>query len=806
MRQTHLHSNWVFANASAKPVYDRTAVQDQPWLPATVPGYVHLDLADNGVIEDPFFRMNELGSRWVDECDWTYRTVFEFQADASLPRRVLRFEGLDTVSEIYLNQELIGYCDNMFLPLELEVTEKLLPGRNELEVRFRSAVRVGDERRTAYFEEEGLPLNLRQFDERAFVRKAQYMSGWDWGPRLISCGIWRPVTLLEFASRIKGFSVLQSQLEDGSFRVWTETEVEGSGEVTLRFGDFTATSHSSDLKEIDTVVNDPHLWWPNGMGDQHLYEASAAIEDGERVGKKVGLRTISLDRSPDSVGEKFTFLINGKPLWARGANWIPNDSFPSRVSESEYRYQIESCRELGMNMLRVWGGGLYELDAFYDVCDETGILVWQDFPYACSYYPDGEKACAEARREAQFQVKRLRDRAALALWCGNNENLTMWQGKWGGELSPPRYYGENIYEKVLPEVVSEMDPTRSYIPTSPIGEEPDGTGNANQGRYGDSHYWDVWHGRGDWIHYQDSDTRFSSEFGFASSCSMEMWDISLEEADRSPESPAVRWHNETGKGWDKFLGYVTQHYPGPKSLDEWVYYSQLNQRDALRFGIEHWRRAEICQGTLIWQFNDCWPVQSWAVQDYLRLLKPAGFELRRLYANQMISLVPQGSALQMYAINDGQETWDAEIELTFISSAGVLVKSLSVKAQVKPGDRSLIHSESMEGAGLAVVRASGTGISAHSMVWGEPKHLELNEPQYTITCNEDTLQIHVSGIAVDMIAVDVDNPFNLSPEGFDLSGASAQTLVNESANFAFSTRPRQIKVRSLHGEKVLATQ
>jgi beta-mannosidase len=803
MRQTYLHSNWVFKNASAAPPFKQDYVQPQPWLPASVPGHVHLDLVDAGIIVHPFEGLAELGCRWVDEADWAYKTTFEWHPDSLFPTRVLKFEGLDTVCEVLLNGVPIGAFDNMFVPVEIDVTAELKDGENEIEVRFESPIRVGRSRRDAYFAAEGLPVDCRQFEERAFVRKAQYMSSWDWGPRLASCGIWQPVSLIEFASRIKEFTVLQSFQEDGSVRVWTETVAEGSGMVTLTFGEIAVTSDASAIEEIDIVVPDPQLWWPNGMGEQNLYQATASL-GGDVVTRQVGLRSVLLERAQDEVGESFTFYVNGQPVWARGANWIPNDSFPSVVSGEDYRNQIAACQALGMNMLRVWGGGLYELEEFYDACDEAGILVWQDFPYACSYYPEDEKALKIARAEAEVNVKRLRGRACLALWCGNNENLTMWEGKWGGAQSPPKFYGEKIYNEVLPAVLAELDPARSYIPTSPIGQDDTTKPDCNMGRFGDSHYWDVWHGRGDWVNYRDSDARFSSEFGFASSCSLALWEEVISPADWQHDSPAVRWHDKTGKPYEKFFGYVCEHYPEPSSLEEWTYYSQLNQRDALRFGIEHWRRSPSCQGTLIWQFNDCWPVQSWAVQDYMKLLKPAGFELERLYFDRLISLVKRDGAIEIHLVNDGPEVWNDTLTLQIFSPLdGSVIHTERLECALAPRGREMVRLLETARFEPVLVRVFGEDGVVAECLTAEPKETEFGTPKFEFDLSEDELVVTVEGIAVDLVLIDLELPDNLISIGNELMGAQAITLVNESWSFRFGTPPRLVSATWLHGNAVI---
>jgi len=431
MTSTDLSTNWLFKAAGELP-FHRPQIQTADWLLGNIPGHIHRDLVDNGIIADPFTDRHEIGCAWVDDTDWTYQTEFDFQPSDELPTRALRFEGLDTVCAIFLNDDLIASHDNMFVPLELDVSSKLRTGKNSLRVEFKSAVKTGIERRKKFFEEQSLPWDTVWFDERAFVRKAGYMSGWDWGPRLVSCGIWKPVQLLQYRSRIKSFHVHTEPLANGAFRLRTETIVEGDDQPKVQFA---SQTYDGDL---DIVVESPELWWPNGYGAPTLHEISAILESGHRVNKKIGFRTIELTREPDSQGESFDFVVNEKKIWARGANWIPNDSFPSRITDRDYKRQVETCQELNMNMLRVWGGGLYESDAFYDACDENGILVWQDFPYACSYYPDDDAACASADQEAHYQIERLRDRTSLALWCGNNENLVLWESQWGGkEKSPP---------------------------------------------------------------------------------------------------------------------------------------------------------------------------------------------------------------------------------------------------------------------------------------------------------------------------------------------------------------------------------
>lgn len=464
MQTTYLHSGWEFIERGAENRSVGTVKPD--WLPAQVPGHVHLDLVANGVIADPFVRMNELGCQWVDLADWVYRTSFDWEPNEEFPKRILRFEGLDTVCSIYLNDEKLAEHDNMFVPLELDVTGKLKEGRNDLRVEFESAVRVGNERKKEYFTEQNLGDNVDRLDDRSFIRKAQYMFGWDWGPRLVSCGIWRPVSLLEFAGRIVDVHAKVSKKDGGIYVVDVTSEIEGEGTIIHCLGDI-----GCHVGDGSFVLKSPLLWSPDqpytltltsGLlpADADLMpfqvDLDEAEDDDERLEAgviqagllsedamdlwetNVGLCEIKLKREPDEYGESFEFEVNGQAIWARGANWIPDHSFPSVIDAARLRDRLEKAVDMGFNMLRVWGGGLYETDEFYDLCDELGILVWQDFAFGCAYYPDTGTWKDVIAREAEVNIKRIRNHPSLALWCGNNENHEMFFNQWGGpDVQPP---------------------------------------------------------------------------------------------------------------------------------------------------------------------------------------------------------------------------------------------------------------------------------------------------------------------------------------------------------------------------------
>jgi beta-mannosidase len=782
LQTTYLHSGWEFAEKSWPG--GRVGAIAASWLPATVPGHVHLDLVENGVIAHPFERMNELGCQWVDLKDWSYRTTFEWRPKEELPKRILRFEGLDTVCELFLNDEKIGEHDNMFVSLEIDVTDKLKLGENSLRIDFKSAVKVGQERREIYFEKEGIAPDVRNFDERAFVRKAQYMFGWDWSPRLVSCGIWRPISLVEYSARITGIHVQQTHLGDGSVEILCDVQHDGDADGWMVHG-FDPDGLSIDEFQMASpgesiVIASPILWTP---GDPKMYElaftlASAkmateslfdegedeTIEVHEISYVNIGLTQTKLLREPDKFGESFEFEVNGRKIWTRGGNWIPDHSFPSVVNKDQYRDRLEKAKDMGFNMLRVWGGGLYETNEFYDLCDELGILVWQDFPFACSYYPDDEAWQKTIRAEAEANVMRLRNHACLALWCGNNENEEMYANAWGGiQRRPSRYYGDNHYDKVLPHVVSKLDSGTCYIPSSPIGQNPDNDGKAekqtgpNSGGYGDQHCWDVWHGRGDWKYYADSTGRFSSEYGFASSCGTALWARTLDESDWDPHSPAMKWHDKTGKGNETFHGYVKLHYPDSPTVEDWVFYSQLNQRDALRFGIEHYRRSEFCRGSLIWQLNDCWPVQSWAILDSDGDYKALAYDLRRLYADRLLSIVRENDKVTVWAVNDSEDPWVASIYLSAVHlRTGEVLAVWESDFELEPDRREPVLEESIHGLSMPDVLLTAVDGYGEIYTWqllSEPKSARYAPPEPLVvsTWNEGVLTIKTSTPLVDLM-------------------------------------------------------
>ena len=746
-----------------------------PWLPAQVPGHVHLDLMRAGVIPDPFQRMHERDVAWVDEADWVYETTFHVD-DPRPANAYLVFHGLDTVAEIVLNGEPLGQTDNMYIPHEFAVGGKLKPGDNHLQVTFRSAKRVGQERMTAW--EAGgnatMPGHWDNWGVRSFVRKAQYMYGWDWGPVLLGCGLWRPVELVTIpVARIVDWKYDYTFTGENTVNVAITADVERLvANMPLTLTGRLNIKGISDAMRVPTEVGLHRLtvtlpetaverWQVNGVGgaaphrngtetEQHTYAVAVELmaEGGieiETISRTCGFRTVELLHEPDAdgQGEGFKFRVNGIDIFIKGANWIPNDSFPSRTFDDwpeTMRERLIQARDAGFNMLRIWGGGLYENETFYSLCDELGILVWQDFPYGCAYYPDTGEYAEAARVEATAAVKRIRNHPSLALWCGNNENATMYHDGWGG-ARPPRYLGEHLYNDVLHAVIQAEDAKTPYWPSSPLGGE-----DPNSQQFGDCHNWDVWHGRGDWTHYPENDSRFCSEFGFAASCGLAAWETVLAPADKHPHSPVVKWHDKTRKGYDTYLGYIGLHYPDPQTLEDLVYYSQLNQAEALKCGVEHYRRRKgHCWGTLFWQFNDCWPVQSWSIVDYLGEPKAAYFAAKRFYGPVLVSLVRDGQTVTAHLTSDFLHDVQGTLTLTLETFEGTQLAQTTQDVQVGPNGTHPVATFD-----LAPAQGNERDVYLHArfqpgadgvpidnlMLLAEPKDLRLPTPGLSLTVDE----------------------------------------------------------------------
>ncbi|WP_431998648.1 glycoside hydrolase family 2 protein [Streptomyces fungicidicus] len=638
-------------------------------LPASVPGCVHTDLLAAGLIPDPFLGRNETEVAWVGRREWTYET--ELTAGAGPHEQTdLVFDGLDTVAEILLDGRPLGRTRNMHRSYRFDVTG--LSGR--LTVRFASAYAEAEAVRGRLGERPGAYAEPYQY-----LRKMACSFGWDWGPTLVTAGIWRPVRLERWSTaRIARVRPLVT-VEDGVGQIELAVDVERSrveAPLTLEASAGGVRARARIDGTAGTVrlrVPDVRLWWPRGYGEQPLYDVELTLSHGDEAldawRRRTGFRTVELDTSADAHGTGFTLTVNGERLFARGVNWIPDDVFPSRITRERYRHRLEQAAGAGVDLVRVWGGGIYEDEDFYDACDELGLLVWQDFPFACAAYPEEQPLRGEVEAEARENVVRLMPHPSLVLWNGNNENLWGFRDwDWEQGLAGDSW-GEGYYLGVLPRVVAELDPTRPYTAGSPWSGS--WRHHPNDPAHGTHHSWEVWN-RADYADYRRDVPRFVAEFGWQAPPAHATLRRALPGEDPAPDSPGMLHHQKAEDGNGKLERGLARHFAVPEGdFDRWHYLTQVNQARAVAAGVEHWRSHwPVCAGTVVWQLNDCWPVTSWAAIDGDGREKPLYHELRRLYADRLLTVRADGDGLVVAAVNQSAEDWRGTLRLRRMSVDG----------------------------------------------------------------------------------------------------------------------------------------
>ena len=633
-----LHTGWEFFEPESRQ-----------WLSAQVPGCIHTDLRRHELIPDPFWGSNEKDLQWIEERDWSYRCRFD------CPAEVLREEvvelvaaSLDTLATIVLNGVEVARTANMFVGYRFPVKGLLRAGANELEIRFANPM--------DYIRSRQKPTDERESNDFLggchHIRKEQCSFGWDWGPRFATCGVVGNLSLEAWTgNRLRWVEVRQEHAYERvhlDLRPHLERPDAGARyQVVVRLRDALVVKTESLAFEVPA----PELWWPNAMGDQPLYEVQVSLlnahgEVQDLHTQRLGLRTILLDRHADEFGESFQFVVNGKPIFAKGANWVPAHAFITEATDAIYEDLLDSAARANMNMLRVWGGGIYEPEVFYRLCDEKGLLVWQDFMFACALYPGTEEFLALVRTEAEYQVQRLAHHACLALWCGNNELEQMPQCI----VATPERKGafETIFYGILPDAVAAFSPAITYWPGSPHNPEGYEKG-ANNERAGDSHFWEVWHNRAPVSAYEETGFRFCSEFGMQSYSSPEVAATFCPPEDFNVFAPAMENHQKNRAGNQIILDYVSRRYRFPKDYASLAYLSQLNQAYCMKIGVEHFRRSmPRTMGALYWQYADCWPVFSWSSVEFGGRWKALHWAARRFFAPELVSAqIPGGETLEI---------------------------------------------------------------------------------------------------------------------------------------------------------------
>jgi len=701
--KVEINKNWVFKQS------DKTE-----WLTAKVPGDVHSDLLRNKVIEEPYYRLNEHDLQWIDKEDWEYKSLFDVDEQLLNKNKIeMVFEGLDTYAEVILNGKHILSSDNMFRIWEVDVKEHLKLKNNELKVLLKSAINVGLKKLAKEKIQYPIPPNdLSEIgkigDKKVsiFTRKAGYHYGWDWGPRFVTSGIWRPIKLKAWddAQLIDVFfrqMNLTDEKADLNAILEINVDTKTSCEIKIVNGEKIIAQKSIDLQkglnniEIPITINNPKLWWPNGLGEQYLYDFKAVVcinnQLADEKSHQIGLRTIEVVQEDDNYGESFYFKVNGHPVFIKGANYIPNDIFLNEVTPEKYEYIIQSAVDANMNMLRVWGGGIYENEIFYKLCDEKGLMIWQDFMFACSMYPGDEEFLTSVKQESIDNVKRLRNHPSIALWCGNNENRMGWTW-WGWEKKTTKEQGqevtdylyktyEKMYHEILPETVRKYDTDRFYWSSSPVSS----MGKLPNFESGDYHYWGVWWGKEPFAKYETVMPRFMSEFGFQSFPEFSTVKKFAEPEDYDIYSEVMKSHQRSSIGNETIEEYMLRDYKKPQDFQTYLYVSHVLQAEGVGFGIEaHRRNRDKCMGTLYWQLNDCWPVASWSSIDYYGKWKALQYYAKKLFKPILISPHKEDGKVNIYIVSDLLENQKAIMKLTLIDFDGNVKweknKNIDVKA------------------------------------------------------------------------------------------------------------------------------
>ncbi|OIO99290.1 MAG: hypothetical protein AUJ98_11905 [Bacteroidetes bacterium CG2_30_33_31] len=703
---TNLDAVWKFGKMNDSLLY-----------PAKVPGNVHKDLQRNALIENPYFGTNENEIHWVEKTDWRYLGHFEISKQIFDYKHIeIIFEGLDTYADVYINDKKILSSENMFVEYKHEIQKLINLGINKIEVIFKSPITTA----LPLWQKAGItyPADNDKSEEHlsVFTRKTASHYGWDWAPRFVTSGIWRQVKLFAWDDlKIVNVHITQSQLNNNSakLKIYYNIYADRSIKTTLNID---CDKIKTFTKEIDLVKGDnnqefeinidsPKLWWPNGMGEQNIYTINSSlifkgkIQDSKA--NKVGLRRLEVVNEKDSLGESFYLKVNGKAVFMKGANYIPSNCFPAEFSDSIYQKIFENAVKSNMNMLRVWGGGFYEDDKFYELADEKGIIIWQDFMFSCSMYPSDSEFIANILEEVEYNIKRLRNHACLALWCGNNEVNVGWEN-WGWQKT--YHYDEatqklmvegykKIFLELLPQKVQQLDSGRFYFPSSPISN----WGLKSDFNIGDNHYWGVWWGKKPFESFNEFIARFMSEFGFQSFPEIKTLATFADKKDWQIDSAPMKAHQKSSIGNATIGEYMAREYKTPKNFEDFVYLSQLLQAEAMRIAFEaHRRNKPFCMGSLYWQFNDVWPAISWSGIDYFGNWKAMQYFVKKAFEPVICSAVLKNDSLRINIISDLNHPQKVKCKFTILTLDGKIIWQKTLETSLKDNANELILNDLLE--------------------------------------------------------------------------------------------------------------
>lgn len=756
-----LHTGWEFSMYGS-----------HEWLSAEVPGTVHQDLLAHDKLPDPFYGMNEEKIQWVEKEDWLYRTSFVVsEEEMSAEGTFLVFEGLDTYADVFLNGALLLKADNMFVGYRVPVKSVLKKGENKLVIRFRSPIWEA----MPQWESNGFdyPADNDHFPQKlsVFTRKAPYSYGWDWGIRMVTCGIWRPV-YLEFVNKavVEDYFVHQTSVSAVRAEVDNQIEINNIGNdrqqalvrVTYRYPGETDKSVEKKVElqpgqnnvSLPFSVESPHLWMPNGWGEPALYEFEASVwVDGQQVSQKshqIGFRQVRVVQEKDKEGMSFYFEVNGVPMFAKGTNLIPSDALLPRVTRARYARLLEDAQISHMNMIRVWGGGIYEDDAFFEEADKRGILIWQDFMFACTTYPHDPVFLHRVSEEAEYNIKRLRNHASLAMWCGNNEiyeglRYWGWKEKYTPEVYQQMLEGYDVlFRHLLPAKVKELDPGRFYLEGSPYEAN---WGRPESWKIADSHNWGTWYGQKPFESLDAEIPRFMSEYGFQAFPEMKTIRTFASPEDYELESPVMNAHQKSTIGNALIKKTMALYYPVPEKFEDLVYMGLVLQGQGMRHGMEaHRRNRPYCMGSLPWQLNDSWPVVSWSAIDYYGNWKAMQYQTRRAFAPVLVNAIREGEKLRVYVLSDCLKAEKVTLQLEWTDFQGKIHRRQQVEGMLPVNASEVFYEEDWQKAFAACdttascLRMTLKGKQSRKVLSDEvyypvyPKYQHL--PQAKISCKK----------------------------------------------------------------------
>ena len=808
--EININGNWSFRKVS-----------DQKWLKAQVPGCVHTDLVYNDLIPDPFFGTNEKDLQWISNENWEYKTILDLDsAFISKEVQLLKFYGLDTYAKVYVNGKLLIESNNMFHPWAASAKNVFQLGKNEIRVLFESPIqKILPNMSKMDYE---LPADNDQIKKTSpYTRKAPYHYGWDWGPSFATCGIWQDVDVIAYDFfTIDDVHIDQKEINYQNAKV--EINVEVTSEVELE-ADLLIIEPKSKIN-ISKFVNlkkgknsfhrsveiiNPELWWPNGHGRQDMYEFEIHLKmDDCKESKKVriGLRDFKVKMEKDKDGHSFAFIVNGKPIFSKGANWIPGDSFTTRMTKDNYKTLLQNSVNANMNTVRVWGGGIYESEDFYNLCDELGLIVWQDFMFACSLYPGYDDFLESVKKESEYQIIRLRNHPSIALWCGNNEIAVAWHN-WGWKEKYPdsvfiKDY-KNLFHELLPNMCHSLDKSRLYWPSSPgYGLSLPQTGQ--ELNKGDVHYWGVWHGGDELSSFSNNIGRFMSEYGMQSFPNSTTVDYFCPSKEQYINSDIIKSHQKASLGNGNIMMYILMYYNEPKDFSSFIMLSQIMAGEAIKVAVESHRMAmPYCMGSLYWQLNDCWPGASWSSLDYFGNWKALHYYAKNFFNPLLICADIHSDIMNVYVVNDGELIKQSKILIELYDFKGTLVFEEIIIMDIKANSSTNVYSDKKNKVlnGLdsknIILRTSidvdGVIASTNDYFFEKAKFLKIDEQNFNVNVEkvDNVYNIDIESksflnrfyaLCLNDSGVFSDNYFNMLP------GEKRKIQFNPSEKFKGSTK------------------